>query len=147
MWKSSYKATVNKSRSPKKSLFDCKYLSIGESIQSNAKSLKMKEPILLNPNSYDNIKEILESLKVNLGIGKGKQWCYVVMDPLLPCKPLGCKKSRVLSLGYSRPWSWSFKYESTEVADQGMKCFQRMFIFFNVYLIIEKEIEVIKFTV
>ena len=63
-------------------MFDYKYLSIGESIQSNAKSLKMEEPIPLNPKSYDTIKEILESLKVNLGIGKGKQWCYVVMDPL-----------------------------------------------------------------
>lgn len=52
----------------------------------------MGEPILLNPNSYDNIKEILESLKVNLGIGKGKQWCYVGCDG-----PPYCLASRLIA--------------------------------------------------
>ena len=120
---------------PKKSLFDCMTAdSIGESIQSNAKSLQMGEPILLNPNSYDNIKEILESLKVNLGIGA--------------CKPLDCKKSRVLSLGYSSPWSLSFIYESAEVFVQGMKYFQRIFIFFEcLFNYRERNLSIIKFTV
>ena len=65
---------------PQKHLFDCKYLSIGESKQSNCQNQQMGEPTLLNPNSYDNMKIILSSLKENLDIGKTRQWSFVGCD-------------------------------------------------------------------
>ena len=40
----------------------------------------MAEPIFLNPNSYDNIKLILDQLKVTLDIGGEKGWYYVGCD-------------------------------------------------------------------
>ena len=40
----------------------------------------MTEPIFLNPNSYDNIKLILNELKKMLGIGEKRQWSYVGCD-------------------------------------------------------------------
>ena len=40
----------------------------------------MTEPIFLNPNSYDNIKLILDQLKVTLDIGGKREWSYVGCD-------------------------------------------------------------------
>ena len=40
----------------------------------------MAEPIFLNPNSYDNIKLILDQLKVTLDIGGKREWSYVGCD-------------------------------------------------------------------
>ena len=37
----------------------------------------MAEPIFLNPNSYDNIKLILDQLKLTLDIGGKRKWPYV----------------------------------------------------------------------
>ena len=65
---------------PKKALFDCKYLSIGESSQSNHRHQQMGEPVLLNPNSYDNLRVILDSLKVNLDIGNTRHWSFIGCD-------------------------------------------------------------------
>ena len=40
----------------------------------------MAESIFLNPNSYDNIKLILDQLKVTLDIGGKREWSYVGCD-------------------------------------------------------------------
>ena len=46
----------------------------------NLKCITMAEPIFLNPNSYENIKTILVTLKTNLEIGKTREWSYVGCD-------------------------------------------------------------------
>ena len=40
----------------------------------------MVEPIFLNPNSFENIKLILNKLKVTLEIGSTREWSYVGCD-------------------------------------------------------------------
>ena len=57
-----------------------KYLNLGQTKCSNHKPNKMREPILLNPNSYENIQYILKSLKENLNIGSGRHWTFIGCD-------------------------------------------------------------------
>ena len=48
--------------------------------KQSEKDISMAEPIFLNPNSYDNIKLILDQLKVILDIGGKREWSYVGCD-------------------------------------------------------------------
>lgn len=57
-----------------------KHLDIGQTKQSNNKQNKMGEPVLLNPNSYENIDRILQSLKENLNIGSERHWTFIGCD-------------------------------------------------------------------
>ena len=50
------------------------YLPIKVDNNQNKKEVSMAEPIFLNPNSYDNIKLILNELKRMLGIGEKREW-------------------------------------------------------------------------
>ena len=74
------KQKVASDEKAKSHLFPSKYLSIGESKQSNVKSQQMGEPILLNPNSYNNLSVILDSLKTNLDIGNSRQRSFIGCD-------------------------------------------------------------------
>lgn len=65
---------------PKQQLFQSKYINLGEKSSSNTRQQSIGEPVLLNPNSYENIEHILESLKANLKIGTDRQWSYVGCD-------------------------------------------------------------------
>ena len=40
----------------------------------------MFEPVLLNPNSYKNIKVILNEIKENSNIGKDREWVFIGCD-------------------------------------------------------------------
>ena len=51
----------------------------------------MAEPIFLNPHSYNNIKLILDQLKVMLDIGGKREWPFVGCD-----SPLYVKASRLI---------------------------------------------------
>lgn len=42
--------------------------------------MKVGEPILFNPNSYENLELILKQLKENLAIGRGREWTFVGCD-------------------------------------------------------------------
>ena len=42
--------------------------------------IKMFEPVLLNPNSYKNIKVILNEIKGNNNIGKDREWVFIGCD-------------------------------------------------------------------
>ena len=60
------------------------YLPVKVDNNQNKKEVSMAEPIFLNPNSYNNIKLILNELKKMLGIGEKKrmvvfwlQWTFV----------------------------------------------------------------------
>ena len=46
-----------------------KYIKLGEQSHNNLKVYQIGEPILLNPNSYNNLADILDKLKKNLDIG------------------------------------------------------------------------------
>ena len=42
--------------------------------------IKMAEPILLNPNSYQNMKAIMKELKDKAGVGVDRHWVFVGCD-------------------------------------------------------------------
>ena len=69
-----------------------KYVPIGEEKNSNLRPTQIGEPILLNPNSYNNVKTILDCLKTNLEIDKTRQWTYVGCDG-----PPYCLASRLIT--------------------------------------------------
>ena len=48
------------------------YLALGNKVSSNTKERKIGEPVLFNPNSYENIVRIISSLKANLEIGRSR---------------------------------------------------------------------------
>lgn len=56
-----------------------KYLHI-ERNNVNLKTMTVGESILLNPNSYNNIEQILDQLKVNLNVPIERNWAYVGCD-------------------------------------------------------------------
>ena len=56
------------------------YLPIKVDNNQNKKEISMTEPIFLNPNSYENIKLILNELNKMLGIGEKNEWSYVGCD-------------------------------------------------------------------
>ena len=74
------KQTIEQPFRPKIALFSEKYLFIGEKRQSNPKCLRKGEPVLRNPNSFENLEVILKELKSNLGIRDAKQWSFVGCD-------------------------------------------------------------------
>lgn len=53
-----------------------KYIDVGNKIGNNNKKLLIGVPILLNPNSYENIENILSELKLNLKIGTERYGRY-----------------------------------------------------------------------
>uniref|UniRef100_A0A7M5WMT3 Uncharacterized protein n=2 Tax=Clytia hemisphaerica TaxID=252671 RepID=A0A7M5WMT3_9CNID len=57
-----------------------KYLPLGETQNINTCPMKVGEPILFNPNSYENLELILKQLKENLAIGRGREWTFVGCD-------------------------------------------------------------------
>ena len=57
-----------------------KHFDIGQVVKRNDSSLKTGEPILVNPNSYNTIKKIISSLKVDLGIGTHRDWVFIGCD-------------------------------------------------------------------
>lgn len=78
-------------RTPQTSSSTQKYINIGEKSESNIKDFKMGEPILVNPNSYINIEQILKELKTNLNIGSEREWTFVGADG-----PPYCLASRII---------------------------------------------------
>ena len=68
-----------------------KYINIGETKKSNNCSIQCGEPILLNPNSYENLELIMGELYSNLGIGVSREWSYVGCDG-----PPYCLASRLI---------------------------------------------------
>ena len=48
--------------------------------KQNVKQISMAEPIFVNPNSYENIKVILDTLKDSLHIGIEREWSFVGCD-------------------------------------------------------------------
>ena len=68
-----------------------KYIHLGEKKNINNRPQQVGEPILVNPNSYVNVKEILETSKENLGIGKTREWTYIGCDG-----PPYCLASRLI---------------------------------------------------
>ena len=68
-----------------------KYIFLGEQNKTNLKQMQMGEPIVLNPNSYDNLEKILEELKVNTAIGVDREWTFVGADG-----PPYCLASRLI---------------------------------------------------
>ena len=67
-----------------------KYINLGETRSVNKKKMLMGEPIMLNPNSYDNInilKELKEDILVN-----GRVWTLIGCDG-----PPYCIASRIIS--------------------------------------------------
>ena len=50
-----------------------KYINLGEKKNTNLCPVSVGEPILLNPNSYENLVQILDSLKENLAIGRERE--------------------------------------------------------------------------
>ena len=65
---------------------------MGEKKNTNLCPVSVGEPILLNPNSYENLVQILDSLKENLAIGREREWTVVGCDG-----PPYCLASRVIS--------------------------------------------------
>lgn len=57
-----------------------KYLNLGEKSSCNYPFIQVGEPILCNPNSYDNLKTILMQLKSYLNISKDRFWTYLGCD-------------------------------------------------------------------
>ena len=39
--------------------------------------MKMAEPVMLNPNSYTNVENILLNLKESADIGKSREWVFL----------------------------------------------------------------------
>ena len=68
-----------------------KYLALANKVSSNIKERKIGEPVLFNPNSYENIVRIISSLKANLEIGRSRQWSIVGCDG-----PPYCLASRII---------------------------------------------------
>ncbi len=68
-----------------------KYIQLGEKSNINLRPSSVGEPILLNPNSYENLERILEKLKHNLGIESDRQWTAVGCDG-----PPYCLASRLI---------------------------------------------------
>ena len=56
------------------------YIYIGNEIGKNLKPQVTSEPILLNPNSYQNIDNILQSFKSILQIGEEREWALLGCD-------------------------------------------------------------------
>ena len=56
-----------------------KYFTQSFTIQI-VKDISMVDPIFLNPNRYDNIKLILDQLKVTLDFGRKRKCSYAVCD-------------------------------------------------------------------
>ena len=56
----------------------------------NLKHMIVGEPILLNPNSYNNVEIIIDQLKSNLNIPTYHEWTYVGCDG-----PRFCLASRI----------------------------------------------------
>ena len=57
----------------------------------NTKEITIGEPVLLNPNSYENLEKIIDSLKETLDIGSTRQWSFIGCDGP-PC----CLSSRLI---------------------------------------------------
>ena len=57
-----------------------KYLFIDNKIGNNNKTVMIGEPMLSNPNSYENIDKILSKLKANLKIGDESEWTLLGCD-------------------------------------------------------------------
>ena len=68
-----------------------KYINLGKIKNTNLCPVSVDEPILLNPNSYENLVQILDSLKENLAIGREREWTVVGCDG-----PPYCLASRVI---------------------------------------------------
>ena len=57
-----------------------KNIKLGEQSHGNLKVYQIGEPILLNPNSYNNLADILDTLKKHLDIGMIREWRYIGCD-------------------------------------------------------------------
>ena len=68
-----------------------KYIKLGEQSHKNLKFYEIGEPILLNPNSYNNLADILDTLKKNLDIGTIREWTYIGCEG-----PPHCLASRLI---------------------------------------------------
>ena len=68
-----------------------KYINLGEKKNVNCRPTQIGEPILLNPNSYNNLEQILDNLEVNLEIGSSREWSYIGCDG-----PPYCLASRLI---------------------------------------------------
>ena len=68
-----------------------KYLNLGETKKMNNRPQQIGEPTLVNPNSYENIKIILEDMSHHLSIGDKRQWTYIGCDG-----PPYCLTSRLI---------------------------------------------------
>ena len=67
-------------------------IDIGENkVLENRPIIKMSEPVLLNPNTYENIHHILKQLKIFAKIGIDREWVFIDCDG-----PPYCLASRIV---------------------------------------------------
>ena len=57
-----------------------KYIKLSKQSHNNLKVYQMGEPILLYPNSSNNLADILDTLKKNLDISAIREWTYIGCD-------------------------------------------------------------------
>ena len=57
-----------------------KHFDLGQAVSRNDSIIQTGEPILVNPNSYDSIREIISTLKSELGIGSQREWVILGCD-------------------------------------------------------------------
>ena len=70
-------SAYSRNRDPAKTM--PKYFNIGECNNFNPSKITMSEPILVNPNSYSNVKMILDQLKEDI-INNDRKWIFVGAD-------------------------------------------------------------------
>ena len=58
-----------------------KYFHIGEVLNMNSTDLSLNEPIMENPNSFESIRKILDTLKPRLIKGESK-WIFIGADKM-----------------------------------------------------------------
>ena len=91
----SFNAIADTGQEKQTSCKDQKYIDVGNKIGDNNKKLLIGEPILLIPNSYENIKKVLLELKSNLKIGTEREWTllgcdgppFCIANRLIECSP------------------------------------------------------------
>lgn len=85
-------------KKPQTTSKDEKYIDLGESKEINIKPTCVGE-VPVNPNSYENVKVILDSLKQNLQIGSEREWTILGCDG-----PPYCLASRLIESDSDYDW-------------------------------------------
>lgn len=73
-------------------------IDVGVDITREKRPLvKMAEPVMLNPNSYQNVRLIRDELKVSSEIGESRQWVFLGCDG-----PSHCLSERIINENVER---------------------------------------------